>query len=384
VAATEHIANRASRAGHLIAAALMLPGLMPLAQAESPPEHNELALKFLSYEDRQPGLDRISVSSPSAQLSLKLGEQWGLTAQGTHDAISGASPRYHSAISGASHMHDERNAVDLKATRYFSRASVTLGVNSSIEHDYKSNGLSAQARLASDDNNRTWTFGSSVSKDRIDPVNQIVVGEHKRVASFFGGVSQVLTANDIVQVNLGLNRGRGYFSDPYKSLDNRPRSRDQRTLYVGWNHFVETFQAALRTSYRAYNDSWGVTAHTLALEWQQPVGHGVSLTPSLRYSSQSAARFFYGPTYDMTLGAPFPPGYVLGSNAVQSADQRLSAFGAITGGIKADWQINPTLAADIGLDLYSQRGAWKLGGSGTKGLANFNATMVQTGLTWRF
>ncbi len=367
----------------IVAAAMLLPGLMPLAQAESPPEFNELSVKFLSYEDRQPGLERIHVSSPTALLNLRLGDQWSVSALGVHDTISGASPRYHTAVSGASQMHDERAAYDLKATRYFPRGSLTLGVNGSSEHDYKSQGFSAQGKLSSDDNNTTWTLGGSESSDRISPVNFVVIDEHKHTASLFGGVTQVLGVNDIVQLNLGYNRGRGYFSDPYKFPDNRPRSRDQRTLYVAWNHFVDAQQAALRTSYRLYIDSWGVTAHTLGLEWQQPVGHGVSVTPSLRYTTQSAASFFFGPTYDPALGEPFPPGYSMGSSALMSADQRLSAFGALTGGLKLDWQVNARLTLDLGVDLYQQRGAWRLGGNGTTGLANLSATMFQTGLSWR-
>jgi len=368
----------------LLAAALLLPGLMHLAQAESPPEQSELSFKFLSYQDSQPGLERIKVSSPSLGLVTRLGDHWSVSAQATHDAISGASPRYHSAISSASQMHEERNAYELGATRYFERASLSLGVNGSKEHDYRSQGLSLEGKLASEDNNSTWSLGVSHSDDTINPVNLVVVDAKKRTTSWMLGLTQVWTSRDVLQLNLGYTTGSGYFSDPYKIVDNRPDSRDQRTLYLAWNHYVDAAQAALRTSYRYYNDSWGIKAHTLNLEWAQKLAPALSLTPSLRYTTQSAVSFYYNPTYDPVLGAPFPVGYSFGNGQILSPDQRLSAFGAITLGLKADWQFNKDMSFNLALDRYQQRASWRFGGGGSPGLADFNALMIQTGLDWKF
>lgn len=393
MAATEHVttsrasAKAAPGGAALLAAALLLPGLAalsPAAQADTPPEKNEVALKFMSYQDGQPGLSRIHVNAPSALLNLKLGEQWSVLATGTHDEVSGASPRYHTDVSGASRMHDERTAFGLKATRYFARGALTVGVDHSTENDYRSRSYSLEGRLSSDDNNTTWNVGTSFSNDRIDPTNFAVIGERKHSNAFLAGVTQVLSPDDVVQLNLGYTRGRGYFSDPYKTLDNRPRSRDQRTLVLAWNHYVAAYQAALRSSYRLYDDSWGVQSHTLGVEWQQAVSSTLSLTPSLRYTTQRAASFYYGPDYDSTYGAPFPAGYQFGSGTYLSPDQRLSAFGGLTAGIKAEWRMNAALSFGVALDRYEQRGGWRLGGGGSSGLASFHATMLQTGVRYRF
>ena len=45
------------------------------------------------------------------------------------------------------------------------------------------------------------------------------------------------------------------------------------------------------------------------IEWAQELPHGFTLTPSLRYTTQSAAFFYFDPVYDATSGPPFPPGY---------------------------------------------------------------------------
>ncbi|MCX7056623.1 MAG: DUF3570 domain-containing protein, partial [Proteobacteria bacterium] len=44
--------------------------------------------------------------------------------------------------------------------------------------------------------------------------------------------------------------------------------------------------------YRYSRDDWGIHSHTLSIEWVQPIGHGWTVTPGLRYYTQSAADFY--------------------------------------------------------------------------------------------
>ena len=48
--------------------------------------------------------------------------------------------------------------------------------------------------------------------------------------------------------SLTLARGRGYFSDPYKEVDNRPPERDQAILLARWNHYSDDTGGALRSA----------------------------------------------------------------------------------------------------------------------------------------
>ena len=87
---------------------------------------------------------------------------------------------------------------------------------------------------------------------------------------------------------------------------------------------------------------------------------------------------------DPALGAPFPPGYTATSPQYLSGDQRLSAFGAITAGLKVAYEFAPRWTADISLEHYEQRAAWRLGGSGSPGLDRFQADWLQIGLSHKF
>ena len=73
------------------------------------------------------------------------------------------------------------------------------------------------------------------------------------------------------------------------------------------------------------------------------------MTPSLRLYSQSAASFYFDPIYnpDPSIGEPFPVGYdPANPNQLISLDQRLSAFGALTLGLKAAYRIDPAWSID--------------------------------------
>lgn len=379
----------------ILLASLVLPGLTALATfapvsatAENAPEKTTIAIKYGTYDESQAGWDRVSVKAPHVYVQAPIGSEWAIEGSWVGDSVSGASPRWHSQQTGASRMSDYRSASDLKVTRYFARAAVSASVAHSDEHDYTSNAIGLDARWSSEDNNRTWTVGYGSSKDRIDTTysgNMTAVDQHKRTHEFMAGVTQVLTPTDIAQFNLTRGLGTGYFNDPYKLLDQRPNQRDTWIALARWNHYVERFDASIHSSYRYYSDTFGVNSHTIGVEWVQPVGKW-TFTPGVRYYSQSAANFYVDPVlnaqgqYD-TIATLTGFSNLTGD---KSADQRLSAFGAVTLSIKASYAITPNTVIDVKFENYRQASALHLGGSGSPGLDTFNASFTQVGLTHRF
>lgn len=361
----------------LVSAAMSLL-FSDLAMAENAPDRGVISLKYLDYLDSQPDKDRILVRATALKLVAPINGEWAIGASGTTDVISGASPAYHTTA--LKKLRDRRNAADAEVTRYFQNNSVTLGVNQSKESDYLARGFSLQASQSSEDRNTTFTAGIAQSKDTINPNNNIVNNEKKQVTEFLVGVTQVLTSDDIVQLNLGLSQGRGYFSDPYKALDSRPRDRQSHTVLLRWNHHIESQHSSVRSSYRYFSDSWGTKAHTLGLEYVYPFSQGWSVTPALRAYSQSAANFYIdaGPS-----DFPFPPNPPEGA-IYFTEDQRLSAFGALTFGLKVSKQLNDDWLVDLKIEQYTQRSNWRLIGHGSPGLEPFYARSIQFGVSRQF
>lgn len=369
--------SRQSMGLALISAAMSLP-MAGQALAESAPDRALISVKCLDYLDSQPAEDRIKVKALALKLSAPISGEWAIGVGLTTDGISGASPAYHS--SSLKKMHERRKAGDADLTRYFENGSLTFGVNASSESDYLSRGLALQGSRASEDRNTTWTTGISLSDDTINPNNKLVDHEKKQVADLLLGLTQVLTSDDIVQLNLGIARGSGYFSDPYKVLDKRPRARNNHTVLIRWNHHLESTQGSARLSYRYFSDSWNIKAHTLGLEYAQPFARGWTFTPMLRIYSQSAASFYVDADPSSYPFPPNPPDDAL----YYSEDQRLSAFGGHTIGLKLVRQFNEGWLFDIKIEEYTQRASWHLFGRGSPNLQPFYARSIQLGVTHQF
>lgn len=375
MAATE----RKDGLGGILLAALALPGLLPTpAQAENAPEHAQLAFKQLYYHDYQPGLQRITVLAPSIYANVPISPAWGVEASSVVDSVSGASPRYYTDKTGASHMDDLRTAGDVKFTHYRERSAYSLGLSYSSEHDYVSRSVSLDGRWSSADNNTTVNAGAAYSSDSIDPTNDIVQNESRRTWQGIVGLTQAISTQDLVQLQAGYSSGSGYFNDPYKLFDNRPDSRRQSTGVLRWNHYFKPLHATLRSSYRYYRDSFGIRAHTLQEEWVQSLGPSVSWTTGLRYDTQSAANFYVDPPAN---GAPFP---TLPDGAYSSLDQRLAAFGGLTFSQKLAWDVGRHWRFDVKGEFSEQRSSLRLIGTGSPGLDAFNYYALQVGIAYTF
>lgn len=395
---TAHANSRSLASGSVLVASLVLPGLAALAcavpltaAAETAPDKTTVAVKYGHYTDSQPGWERVTARSPQLYVQAPIAGDWSLEASAVMDAVSGATPRWHTqnaAFSGASRMDDMRRAGDVKVTRYFARAAVSASLANSNENDYASHAAGLEARWSTEDNNRTWSAGLGLTNDSIDASKSggSGPGGQKSTREYQLGLTQVITTDDLVQFNLTRSLGRGYYSDPYKSFDQRPDQRDAWIALARWSHYLAPFDAALRSSYRYYNDSFGVLSHTLGLDWVQSAG-AWTVTPGLRYYSQSAAHFYLDPIlnaqgqYDQIAVITRA---INQSGSNQSTDQRLAAFGAVTLSVKLAYAFNPNTSVDLKLETYRQNASLKLGGDGSPGLDPFKANFVQLGLTHRF
>ncbi|NWG76651.1 MAG: DUF3570 domain-containing protein, partial [Rubrivivax sp.] len=226
-------------------AALTLAGTV--AQAQWAPGEGRVQFAVLSYQDWQPGFERISVTKPAIAIEVGLTERWQLEAGWLVDTISGASPAYHNVVQSAQQIEDTRRAGDARLTWWGDRTRVTAGFVRSREIDYSSDAVSLTAEFDGADRNTTLAIGASYTSDEIRPVNRPGFVGLKRVQEYLVGITRVITPTDIVQVNLTQFEGHGHFDDPYKLLDNRPDRRRQTTLLARWNHHVPSLGASVQT-----------------------------------------------------------------------------------------------------------------------------------------
>ena len=370
---------------------------LPLAgnvYADSAPERGLVGIKHLDYQENQgalgsqPAASRIHVNADQFLVVAPITGEWSLSGTYTADVISGASPASYTYTPVT--MHDKRHASSADVTRYFPNGTVTVGANISSESDYLSRGLSVSVTRSNESKNTTWNAGIGISNDNVRSNLDPKVNANKHIGDLVVGVTQVLTINDIIQLNLGISSGRGgyfyngrsSFSDVYKTFDKRPADRNKNTLMARWNHFFESTQGTVRSSYRYYTDSWSIKAHTLEAEYVQPLSNGWTVTPLARLYTQSAANFYVDSPANFT-PSPFGPD-AFATSTYYSEDQRVAAFGAHTLGIKVAKQLDANWLMDVKYESYGQRASWRMFGSGSPNLAPFDTRSIQIGLSRQF
>lgn len=367
----------------LAAAAVLLVGLPAAVTAVTPPEQAQLSIKAMDYQDSQAQASRIGVKALATHWVVPIGQAWALEAGTVVDAISGASPAYYTAPRSFAPVRDTRRARDLKASHYWAHQRITLGQSESKEADYVSRSHMFMYSRSTPDNNTTFDAALARTHDTINPVTQLVVDEKKTVREWLLGLTQVLTPQDLLQVQWVHSSGHGYFSDPYKLLDSRPQNKRMNALSLRWNHHWPDTQTTARWHARVARDSFGIRANTFGLELAQVLSPQWTVTPSARFYTQSGAHFFSPPNPQRPDVPVIPSGFVLGESHI-SFDQRLAPYGALTAGLKLERKITANTTVDIKYERYRQRNAWSQQGATVKGLDDFNAQFIQVGITHKF
>ena len=285
-------------ASALVAAALALPGILPAgAAAQAVADHGVLELKYLDYRDWQPGASRMTVRSPSLYTLIPLNDTTEFEGSLVYDAMSGASPLSFNTLSGASGLGvtDYRTAGDAKVTKYFGDWAMGVSGVVSSERDYLSRGGALDVRFFSDDRNRTYAVSIAGANDWIRPTHHEIPPAPRNTLEYLVGITQALSPTQIVQSNVTYSYGHGYFNDPYKLLDKRPGERRIFAWLTRYNQYFAGQDGALRLSYRYLHDSFGSNSNTLTAAWVQALPREWTVTPELRYYTQSSAWFFYDP-----------------------------------------------------------------------------------------
>lgn len=246
-------------------------------------------------------------------------------------------------------VEDTRVAFDVELIKKIGIHAPALQLAYSVEDDYESRGIALKDAIDLNKKNTTLLFGAAYTDDEVDGPG-LASPESKRTVDLMAGFTQVLSRRSLLTLNLIYGRGEGFLSDPYKVAevngqllpDTRPDERERRILHLALTHFFEEACGSLEASYRLYDDSYGITAHTAGLAWYQKLGDRFILRPALRYYTQSEADFY---------GVRFT-----GSPEFYSADYRLSKMDTWGYGLKLIWLANSAWQADLSVDRYVMSG----------------------------
>ena len=374
-------------------AALLLPGL-----AKAQEERWTIDYGYSHYSEDPVDKSKVEVGSPDRyeidthQIALK-GPITGRMDVGLNvvtETMTGSSPWYIEpdannkpvvVMTGAS-ISDARTDVSGHGTYYFDTSRLNLQGGYSTEDDYQSMSFGLGSEHDFNEKNTTLSWGAGMSFDTIDPTpttaNPNPDTHDKRSISLFAGWSQVLGRSSALQTAFSYTNGSGFLSDPYKLVsiggvnvaDNRPDQRNQYALLLRYRRFFESVTGTLHLDYRYYYDDWKLSSHTVELAWYQSLFDVVTVTPSVRYYTQSQADF-YGPYFSSV-----PGDYA-------SSDYRLSPYGALSGKVRlemhiADWPFHMAWKLGGSYERYYSSGAFAIQHVGLENpaLVNFNVFMI--------
>jgi Protein of unknown function (DUF3570) len=318
---------------------------------------------------------RVQAIEPVVNVSKVFADGESLDFNATFDALSGASPNgalpSHSpqAFTGPSgkashaytiapgqlpadpHYHDTRVAAGGNWTLPLTRVdNLSVGGKFSAEDDFISATVNASIARDFNDKNTTLSFGLFNEFDSLHPIGNTPVpgsnvpslvrtgGKTKDGVGALLGITQVMTRNWLTEFNLSVDRFTGYLNDPYKitsiidsagnttgyEYESRPDQRTRKSAY--WeNRVAWTSQLSAALSLRYMSDDWAVRSDTaqLHLRWSWS-NRERYIEPSFRWYRQTAADFY----------TPFILDTAKQSTGFESADSRLSAFHALTYGVK--------------------------------------------------
>ncbi|MGI9289274.1 MAG: DUF3570 domain-containing protein [Pseudomonadales bacterium] len=377
----------------LTSVALLIPGFNSSARADPQPEATSLGYRYSFYSEKDlpdnnveqlSTTERYEIDVHQFQLVAPVADRYSVKADLQYETMSGASPWQTQKdsqgiprliMSGAS-IKDTRTDVAVQLSRHGDNGKWTVGYQRSDEDDYEANALSVAVEWDINNRHTTISTGASYSDDELEPTQgtflnaQPITREDKQTASVFVGVSQILGKNSLAQASLSFTRHDGYLTDPYKFNDRRPDERDQWTLSTGYRRFFNDLDAALHADYRFYDDDWGVNSHTLSAAWYQNLGPQWQLVPSVRYYSQDSAQFFGNEARDHE-AAPF-----------FSDDFRLSTYGAVSFGLKLNYQIS-SWTITFGGEQYTSNGHLGVSNVSEEAPALLEFTRFTLGLDYR-
>lgn len=404
----------------LTSAALALPGVaasLPAAAQMAPPDKMTVGMKWMEYQEfDKKNNSLMAIRAPYVYMSAPVDEHIGIEGGLLLDSITGATPiapvasgggtgsgtttsgasggggptrsafaslmnSASSALNAASsgtttggttNVLDTRVAFDGKATYYFDRAAAGLGMAYSREQDWVSHSGSLDVRIASADNNRIYAAGIGYNHDAIASVADSSIDESRSTWEGILGVTQVISQTQLVQSNLTLSYGSGFFNDVYRTGDVRPDERLAGAWLTRYRHYVPAADGAVHVDYRLFADDWGMVAHTVELAWYQQVSDDWTVRPFMRYHSQDKTRF-YSPAAAST-----------DWTGLFSNDPRLGSFGALSSGFAVEKSFEDGWTVQMHAEYYERNADWHLTANGSDGVDPLKSVVVIMGVRKSF
>lgn len=243
------------------------------------------------------------IDGPSVLVRKSVGSEVSLTGQYYVDSVSAASV---DVLATASEYTEERTEYTVGVDYLYEDATLSLGYTNSSENDYQAKTVYLSVSQEFFGGMSTATMGYANGWDEIGKVGNDTFSEEADRRNYQLGLSQVLSRNSLVGIDLEVITDEGYLQNPYRQ--NRYLDPDDPTSYLYQSErYPETrtstsvaarllyylpYRASVRGEYRYFTDSWGIEAHTVEVAYVHGLTELWTFEGSVRYYTQEAADFY--------------------------------------------------------------------------------------------
>jgi hypothetical protein len=253
----------------------------------------------------------ITVQGPSVLIQKKVGDSLSFSLNYYEDMISSASI---DVKLSASPYKETRRQWSGGLLYLHGKSTYAAGIITSNEPDYKAN--TAYFSISQDmfGDLTTLTLGYRRGWDQIfrdiktpdgEIINDPTFHERADHRAYTLSLSQILTRNLIGTFNYELLTDQGYLANPYRKIrylspgvgngytladQVYPGTRTSNSAAVAAKYFLP-WRAAVGGSYRYFQDTWGIVAHTIEVNYTHPY-QNLLFDANVRYYRQNNATFY--------------------------------------------------------------------------------------------
>lgn len=316
-----------------IVASLVLVALSGTALAVTLPEDSVDTL-YHRYEG-----GGMVIDGPSVLVRKSAGPQVSFTGQYYVDSVSAASV---DVLATASKYQEKRTELTAGVDYLHDNAILSLGYTNSSENDYEANTVYFSISQEFFGGLSTLNLGYARGDDTVGKVGNDNFSENTKHQNYQLGLTQVITRNLLLGLDLEAITDEGYLENPYRQNryvdpadptnflyqpEDYPDTRTSLSTAFRALYYLP-YRASIKGEYRYFTDTWGIDAQTFELAYVHPLGERWTIEGKVRYYTQSAADFY---------GDLFP---YQNSQTHLGRDKELSSFAGTTlgTGVTYEWK----------------------------------------------
>ncbi len=244
----------------------------------------------------------VQIDGPSILVRKQVGQSVSFVGNYYVDTVSSASI---DVVTTASPYEEKRVEKSIGVDYLHGDTLMSVSVGESDENDYTANTINFSVVQEIFSGLTTVSLGYGLGSDEVRRNGDANFTDEVKRQNYRLGISQVITRNMLLGLNVEVVTDEGFLNNPYRSVryvdagsgsgysyqpEVYPRTRTSNAFSINGRYYLP-YRAAIHGSYRYFTDDWDISAHTAEIGYTHPLGPLI-FDLQYRYYTQSEAEFY--------------------------------------------------------------------------------------------